>query len=498
MALTNYNEQRLVQQLFQAYGPDAYYLARRLWRVYGPRVLKWARERVVAAVRDLPHRGEGSSSLERNLFGPGGTFEEELSTPQYRAGDKRARVEQAEPMIVDSRTSTGYEDPQFTIGVRNASTRYGRRRRKNLRNAWYEINKEQSQIWSRMQTIFPTGFTAALGPVPAVYNDGDANNDFFPMYLMNMTSLPSARYNLGGAEYESFYPEVFFQLYRQKSTKNFNWATVPQGYHVSSDHIVATGEPGPRWAWRKVKQVGGELLGQQGLIRYRHKYFSGKFTLYPQNSLGVKWHFAIVKFPAKYDAGPPLRGWGGPTPTPTTDIYVPTPDAKTISENNMCWESFWSDKLFHPNNKDPAFLREIERKLPFTIMKHEEVFVPARDGTDQPVRILKDFFWMNDREYNTAQADDMPGVANHPVNDYTKTSGWDTEQFRKMGSPFANPEDICYLAIWCESYNAVTQEHGFPTSANVPTFDFVFQNKHVFNHDQDIRKVSDIPLPPPP
>lgn len=375
------------------------------------------------------------------------------------------------------------EDPQFVAQVRNVKSRYGRKRRHNLRNVWHEVDKNNKKVWSRFQAFRSDGFQDGRGPLPMVYNRpvDESTNCQYPAYAFRLTSLPAGVQTAGQSE---GFARPLVAYYLTSNNPNdpakkgdFLWNTVPDVYLPNSGNdtpntYFVTDRKGPAFEFNR------------GQVGFRHMYSDIKMTFYGQTQLPCQYHIYLCKFKDDVNAWPYSQAVTIPNGVET--IYSHFLEGNRQETLADMWRTYFSGKLIHPNNKDRmATPANPFGQLPFQILKHDKVFVPAKTS-DQNTRVLYKHFFRNDRHYKTGMSNvdqlaDLTATENAPGTfNYPSTS----EVFES--SVFPKPEDEVWLMVTCETYvttsgNATAIDPNVGGGPQLSSFDICIRNCHSLN-----------------
>lgn len=465
-----------------------YDAAQALWDYYGPRVIAWGQERAERTARYLANQRGNPGILGRRGLEP-----PEFEPPtQWRRIEGRVEDSAYEgpgvaaSVAMSDRTMEDYnQNPQFIAEVRNSYSKYGRPRRRNLRNLWREDDKGTNTVWARQQSFSTDGWPTGIGPAKAVYGTANATYDTMPFFMWDVTSFPAASYyNQTLSLQETARPVMCYQLKRNKVAGDYYFDAINSAY-------LANGGEHNLPVWTKTKQ---RSTGSNPVIvdSWRHKYARLKLTMYPSASSPVKWNIALIKFPQwPKQVGIPYNQYYNETNTARLDSLKSYDNVEFFSGITKQWDKFFSGKLLHPNAEDKIMQDPDMPVLPFSILKKEEMYQPSESVTSTvPVRLLKTFYFHNDREYRSALDYNL-----------TATSGpGDGYQFpiqtavsQQVCSPWAPPADRVYIAVWCESFITVSNADP-PTAASLPQFDWVIESKWSWK-SPNLRSVGN-PAPP--
>lgn len=376
------------------------------------------------------------------------------------------------------------ENPQYVATVRNTKSAYGRKRRRNLRNAWRDIEKSRSTVLSRFQSFPNVGLASAIGTYPLVFEDlTDTVNKEFPCYVFRLTSMPFGKYQPDAATTAIAYQPVV--SYRLKSLQ-----TVANGadeYYFSRDidsYQLNPGGTGKKNVFQEIERTGDTLsLGTQddGLKSFRHEYSNIKMTLYPQSDLGCTFTVSLCKFKPEFPAWPYSSAFPQSSTTPI-DIYKhsdPIVNSQKQAAVTAMWDKYFSGKLKHPHN---TMRTPTGTERPFTVLREESFFVPSRDPGDGPsTRVLKKLFFRNDRSYNslTPRTGIQEGLGIGAGN-VVGTYQYYQVPVGELGSPMCRPEDEVWLMVTASGFKPRTGPSPSPANVAYPSFDICIENKHSF------------------
>lgn len=380
--------------------------------------------------------------------------------------------------------SVGGEDVQYIAAIRNTKSKYGKKRRKNLKNAWYELNRAKSMVWSRFQAFRQGGFAAGIGAIPTTYVDTGSFVGL-PMFCFRLTAYPTAVQALSGSN-QTLSPVCMYQLTRSPlGTTNavYTWSPI-SGFLVNSE----TGDNNDSNRLNKIntwdvyraegKNIDLEANLDRTLIHsFRHEWTNYKLTFYPQTGLPTDWTVRIVKFKGDIPGYPQAEG-----KNPDGDrVPVYTPNAVAIGQRasaiTMMWDSYFGGKILHPHNTQPVSTTEYG-KLPFVPLKTEKFYVPAREQTtaEAPTRVLHSSFFRNDRQYKTLSAKDIQNFNTNTLGTFDFIDENQDFDIPDTSSPFPVPGEELWLMVEATGYKRFTTAQD--PSAAVPTFDFCFRNCH--------------------
>lgn len=377
------------------------------------------------------------------------------------------------------RSNASYSGPidqdvnaQYIAAVRHTKSRYGRKRKRNLKNAWYEIKKDDATVYSRFQSFANNGFAEGLGTYPLSYVKRNSQKSLFPAYAFRLTSLPeSLWYKPPGSVPLSttINPVVGYRLVATKPALN-----TPAVYSWSAfDHDARQANPGGngvKGVFHITETAGGAVGGAAQSFRgFRHQYSDIKMTFYPQTALPCTYRVYLCKWKMEYPAWPFSDVLSVQGVLPIYSHNQSDGSEKQLQVTSM-WDKYWSGKLLHPHNTQKT---ETGNELPFTVLREEKFYIPARDGDDRPIiRTLKKFFFQNDRQYK---------MLNERVTATTNALTVGTYDYYQdkepSGAAILQPEDEVWLMVTCDQYK--TREADIVDSSS-PTFDLVIQNKHTY------------------
>lgn len=371
----------------------------------------------------------------------------------------------------------GGEDVQYIAAIRNTRSKYGKRRRKNLRNAWHEINKDKVLIWSRFQAFRNNGFAEALGP----FNNMFVNTGSYvamPIYAFRLTSFPTSEQSTVSGFAGPVSPLCMFQLTRTpfgNSNPVYSWSPVNAALAAAE-----TGTSNQINTWDVYRATGDGSQGMKILHGFRHEWTNIKLTFYPQQGLPTDWTVRLVKFK---DEIPGYPNSVGRKPDDSTQLVYSAPNpasGQRASAVTMMWDEYFGGKILHPHNTQPVSKTDFG-KLPFVPLRTEKFYVPAREQTieDAPTRVLHKMFFRNDRHYNTRshadlRADNPSTVGFYEYIDENKQFGDNAE-----ASPFVAPGEEIWLMVEATGYKTSGTAPP-PLSTLYPSFDICMRNLHSY------------------
>lgn len=433
--------------------------------------------------------GAAATSLVSSYYPWKPTAMGDFDSAMSRATQLMDLANRATDTITQVKRKKGVEDEQYVAAIRNCRSRYGKKRRQNLRNAWLELNKDKRTVWSRFQTFKLNGFADALGPFTAAFvNTGTYVQ--LPVYCFRLTSFPQARVlgpsNIDGA------PMVMYALTRStfgSSNAVYTWQRVNSAI-VNNER--GNGNQVNTW---DVYKADGESKTNV-LHGFRHKWTDIKMTFYPQTKLPCDWTVRLVKFKdglTYYPPGEVIDSENNPT-----IIYNSVgPTAPESADVTMMWDSYFGGKILHPHNTQPVSTSAYG-KYPFVPLRTEKVYVPAREQTtnEAPTRVLYKHFFQNDRHYDSriqsdARFDNPSTVGSFTYIDENKIDGTKIES-----SPLAVPQDEVWLMVEATGYKTSTTDAilGTPTT-EYPTFDICMKNCHSYQEGDLGGHVTQYPEP---
>lgn len=434
-----------------------------------------------------------------------------LSGGGSNRASKRQRTT-ASVRVAGSRTNTmrnsrdiGVSDPQYVASIRNSKSKYGKRRRENLRNAWYELSKSKHRVWSRFQSFLDNGFAESLGPMKCIFNQSGTSpsgvpstNSWLPMYCFRLSSLPSGHVDTVGGNLQVS-PTVCYQLRVEGSVGTVNRNYVWQRTNINPQLKNTGSETEPKNHYTMTKALGADvnpegIMGRVPHVNaFRHEWSSIKMTFYPQTSLPVEWKSMLVKFKEDIPSFPPSEGVViGPEGTPGSiyTAYTGPTSTEVVGDKaaavTSMWDQYWSGQLLHPHNTDKNHVKTGYGKYPFSVLREERHFLPAREaGTDgAPTRVMHKHFFRNDRQYNSFSANDLRDTNRDTLATYNYMQDKYPNGVRGQGnSPFTTPGDEIWLIVQARGYKQVntTNELQNELGPTVPSFDFVIKNCHSYN-----------------
>jgi len=377
----------------------------------------------------------------------------------------------------------GISNPQFVTSIRGSKSRYGKKRRKNLRNAWYELNKENNWRLTRWQTFADQGFTNGLGPIPcSTWTPFLSDSKHLPCYAFRLTSTVGELKQPSNDTVNIVDPIVPYRLTFDTVPNAYGWLPMNENY-------IQNYNPGGlvrRWNNDVIEDSGVAPNG--ALIGFRHMWSRARMTFYAQTNTPTVWTIRLVKFRADLASAGPASQARRSSDNVTINVY---PDGiqgvqKEATITDM-YDHLFSGGSTHPNMKQRRRNDDGEGYQPYSVLKTEKVFVPAREVTDGTagVRISHDLFFRNDRHYKTNASYDNVDQGN-TVGSYDYYDTADT----MTACPMVKPEDEVWLMITNECYTqefATVDDSFQQASTNVPTFDMVLENKWQWNATDTIR-----------
>lgn len=387
-----------------------------------------------------------------------------------------------------------FEETDYTETVHHSRTKYGRPMRRNLRNAWKQLNADMKHIYCRYQSIATNGFRDGLGTFRLTYDTFLPNAAISP----NVAAAPLWAFEL------NCLPTGFMQT--QDGGGNNVLRVTPR---VGS-RLVLDGTGYGTWTHDQVDLFERNLSGtvpqpnsydivEQDVRpmhhHYQHNWSDIKLTLYPQKGLPGKIMVSLVKFDPDLYTWPPARGNSftteGVAAAYSHYFYDATGDSATeIEDNRVTWNEYLHGKALHPN-----FRRErvngVNRR-PFTVLRQEVIDMPARDGpSNGTYRVLKNLFFRNDRVYNVSNTEDVP--VSNPI-----LTGWDpgNRQYVGSASVWTKNEDRIFLLVEGVPYAAQTTSPVTSVTDTMMSFDIVIRNKFTIR-DSDTAVVVENSNQPP-
>lgn len=399
------------------------------------------------------------------------------------------------------------QDVQYVAAIRNSRSKYGKKRRKNLRNAWRELEKDKTSIWSRYQIFRTNGFAEALGPMPCVmHRAADTASSYMPFYAFRLSSLPIGAQSTPGFNERALKTITGYRLVRNPASGSSNpvyyWAKIPNAL------ITNNGAPNNHLnTFEVTKQTGMGGKGDTYLKRvpivngFRHEWSDVRMTFYPQTSLPTDWTVRLVKWKDDIPTYPPSAGYVNDNTYTEQKVYEHTnvPSGNRASDVTNMWDSYFGAKFLHPHNTNPSSATEYG-KLPFVPLRTEKFYVPAREQTttEAPCRLLHKFFFRNDRHYNSATQRKIVNENLNTVGKYTFIDE-NTRPDADNTSPFVTPGEEIWLTIEARSFkiNSTSGEDNAPTAAD-PSFDIMMRSKHSYKNSDVYEPITAEPAPPPP
>lgn len=418
------------------------------------------------------------------------------------------------------------QDVQYIAAVRNSRSKYGKKRRKNLRNAWYELNKGTEKIWSRFQTFRDNGFADAIGPVPCTLTQQTGGNLRLPFYAFRLSSLPCGYTAL--QTNTQLTPIVGYQLVREPppvppatgdrvykwqrldnsvlTNKGFTDSTLVNMYDVYESR--GTSE-------YPVGASGAKNQNVPDCVGFRHEWSDIRMTMYPQTKLPTDWTVRLVKWKDDLPTYPPSEGWTANGTATTVYSHTYAASGQRAADVTTMWDSYFGGKFLHPNNINNSVQTDYG-KLPFVLLRTEKFYVPSREQTtaDAPARLLHKFFFRNDRQYNSTLntqtiIENPATVASYNYIDSNKVSSAAVADEKPwQSSPFTTPGDEVWLVIEAKSFKEFRDQAYPKVDAEVPTFDLMIRNchsyrpgdvsSHIYQAPGPARLLDDIPEEPLP
>lgn len=377
------------------------------------------------------------------------------------------------------------EDVQYVAAVRNTRSKYGKRRRKNLRNAWIQLENSKQTILSRFQTFRTNGFAEAVGPIPCVYgnyNNDDTKYQAMPLYCFRLSSLPYGQQALpSGSTTALLSPLIGYQLCRQSVTTSnavYYWREIPAPYlqnpgsatQTNTYDIYKTDGVQNDWVSATYPKVHG----------FRHEWSDIRMTMYPQTGLPTDWQVRLVKWKEELPAYPPSDGFTSAAVRQTVYSAQNAPAGQRAADVTMMWDKYFGAKILHPHNVQDMTKTEYGT-LPFVPLRTEKFYVPAREQTtsEAPARILHKHFFRNDRHYNTTSHSNTRENNPATVASFNYIDENIEGENNADYSPFVTPGNEIWLMVESICYKEAAESTP-PAGAGLPTFDLMIKNKHSF------------------
>lgn len=408
---------------------------------------------------------------------------------------KRKRDMPRTDLIRDSAMSeaTGYgqerniENVNYDAAIRSSRSRYGKKRRRNLRNAWYELNRSTAKIWSRFQSFSDNGFPGHIGPFPCVKSD-TLTKTYYPMFVFRLSSLPSALFTNGNNNVSLRTPLVAYQLYSNPNgftNRRYEWERIDNSYHTNKGSTVSEN------AYTVVNSTRPSTATTSNVFtnRFRHTYSDIALTLYPQQQLPTDYTVRLVKFNEEQTCFPPGEGYVGQTVTISQDYVQPSFPVGTeqVENTTQQWDRYWAGKLLHPHNRDTCMGSSAYGKLPFIPLRTEKFYLPSLEQTTgADTRLLHKFFFRNEREYNSKIVNTIVGDNDATTDSYNFYRNKNAEP--TDASPYCTPGDEVWLMIDAVSFKRA-DVHPVAVGSSYPSFDIVIRNCHTYDEESNSRQV---------
>lgn len=414
-----------------------------------------------------------SYAYYRDLFDAGKVAYEEVveayNKYQSLQSNKRQRTSMMRKINPGGSGGMNIPDPQFVSQVRNARSKYGRRRRHNLKNAWYELDKNRTYYDWTWQTFKNNGFQSATGPITACYNrSSEGASAVLPAMAFRLSAFPGANV----ARNNVAYPELAYRLLQENpnvtsGTSFYKWE------RISSGEVQNNPQGGVHYNNPLVTKITGQETGLlENLQGFRHHWSRCDMTFYPQNNIPTKWHIYLCKWKADNNSWPESECRTN-TGALVTEHFHPDEGTRNSVLADQ-WTSYWQGKILHPNNKESRQSNQ-SGKLPFNILKHDIIDVPARNSNDQ-IRVLHRLFFRNDRQYKTGKNLALDARA---YNNQNGTFNVRVDEDANTFGLFPDPLDQVWLLITCECFTTTDfiSLGNIPTNGSVPTFDIKIRAK---------------------
>lgn len=418
------------------------------------------------------------------------------------------------------------DDRQYISIIRSQRNRFGRKKRFTKAVIKHMLTRDQFVVRSRFHTFQDNGYQNGVGGVQITMKEPNANDKCgtFPFMIYDVTSLAGAAYDTTGLvlpvrQYQLAYSTSNSAL---KEYKTFGWLPMTRMNRSASDMLDQTnGAFGGRAVAVPVEthgyhpnqrpfQIGtGNITYLPYAQGFTHNWSNIEMIMYPQSNIPVKWHVALINFPKRLlkgdsgecvTAGPPLEYYsqgGVQASLLSTTAYDARRTSNSDATDNLDlrWQKFFSGKLFNPINRDTSAVgadMSMGNGLPFNIIEHESFMQPARDhpdfaGTAQ--RLIKKLFYRREWEFNPTkglqaakQGDALANFATVQTNSNSSAAG-------SRSSAYPNPNEITYLAVWCEHFKTTTNGRTLDEEAvsfnlggpDLPSFDLVVNMKHTLS-----------------
>jgi len=375
-----------------------------------------------------------------------------------------------------------YEDPNFIVGVRNSKTAYGKRRRRDLKNAWSELDKSRATVVTRYQSFADDGFANGLGTHALVYNPtyepggvGTGVKQIFPMYAFLLNAYPSCRYTtVGGTANVVFKPRIGWNLRRLPNVSGTERGTYYWDQELVTANL-ANHTSSPPNTNSIVALTGWDPADQRWIKGFRHIWSDIRLTFYPRNSLATHVDIYLAKFKEEDCAFPFSVGCDNAGTDTTVYQHTQLPASEKLQLTAAGWDAHFGGTMTHPHNTNE---NPDKTNRPFKILKHERLFLPARsfEGDDgrPTVRVLKKLFWRNDRRYDTRVPQGTLDTQADLVGSYEHGAATAREQ----SCPFPRVDDQVFLIIEGAPYGAQGLTPGTaPTPLHI-SFDICMRNKY--------------------
>lgn len=445
-----------------------------------------------------------------------------------RTGGQITQEYGSKPMDCDAGmgATSNPKDRQYVSIVRSQRNRFGKRKRFTKAVIKHMLMRDKFVVRSRFHTFQDNGYQTGVGGVQVTFKEPNLNDKCgtFPFMIYDVSSLAGAAYGTTGLVLPVRQYQLAFSTtsIANKEYKTFGWLPMTRMNRSASDMLDQTnGGFGGRAVAVPVEtngyhpnqrpfQIGtGNITYMPYASGFTHNWSNIEMVLYPQSSIPIKWHVALINFPKRLlkgdsgecvTAGPPLEHYtqgGVQASLLSTTAYDARRSSNSDATDNLDlrWQKFFSGKLFNPINRDGSatgFDKSIGNGLPFNIIEHESFMQPARDhpdfgGTAQ--RLIKKLFYRREWEFAPVKGREAVKQGDAIANYQTVQTNSNASASGSISSPYSNPHEITYLAVWAEHFKTTTNDRTLAEEAvafnlggpDLPSFDLVVNMKHTLS-----------------
>lgn len=214
---------------------------------------------------------------------------------------------------------------------------WGRKPRKNVRQAWKRIDGGLESVVYRYQAMNKfDSTTAGFTPIKYVQLSDAPAYQIYPVHLINLSGRTNFVRNTNADTAVAYTPLVRYFLYKTDNTASgtYAWQAL-KGQQADGTTPAGSLGAGKDHAWQVEYSSHAQFANNSPLDHDTLDWVQAKFMLYGTNALPVRYTIQIVQFNDPWIAPQTYAtNWPGGDGLTNYDPGLPVPDAKGLREKN--------------------------------------------------------------------------------------------------------------------------------------------------------------------